>query len=198
MKKILLSLSLLSLIGSATLFSSCDAIKKKVEEEADVAFKYDLNGAEAAIEIPIITEANLTSYPDTATVPFSLREEIEMASAALTVQNISKVTITSAKLVFDNCDMYNNASNFKTAMVLFYSNTNPETKYIATNDEVPDVNSGEIILSPDETINLKDYLSSSTAIYYVSGVNMRRPTTKVLTGKLVITYKMEGSSNYGE
>jgi len=198
MKKILLSLSLLASIGSVSLFSSCDAIKNKIKEEADIDVNFDFDGADATFEIPIITTLNVTTYPDTAAIPMNLNDQIAMASAALTLQNIEKVTITSAKLVFNNCDANNNASNFKTAMVLFYSNTNAEAKYIATNDEVPDVNAAEITLVPDPSINLLDYLKTGTTVFYVTGVNMRRPTTKVLNCTLQIKYKLEGNTGAGE
>jgi hypothetical protein len=198
MKKVLLSLSLLAFIGSVTLFTSCDAIKDKVKEEADIDINLGIDGADATIEIPIITTTNLTTYPDTVSMPLNMSEELAVANAAITMQNIEKVTITEAKLVFNNCDAQNNASNFRTAMVVFYTNTNSEAKWIATNDEVPDVNSEEITLVPDASINLKDYLSTSTQVYYVSGVNMRRPTTKVLNATLKIKYHLDGNTGYGE
>lgn len=195
MKKVLLSLSLLAAIGSVSLFSSCDAIKDKVKEEANVDLNYDFDGADATFEIPVIVNTNHTTYPDTASVPMDIQGQLEQASALLTMQDIDKVTITSAKLVFNNCDIDNNASNFQSAMVLFYTNANAETKWICTNDEIPDVNGEEIVLVPDPSINLKDYLSSSTSVYYVTGVNMRRPTTKVMNATLKIKYKMEGNTN---
>ena len=195
MKKVLLSVSLLAAIGSVSLLSSCDAIKDKVKEKANIDINETFDGVDATFEIPVITELNNTTYPDTAEVPNEIKGELEAASALLTMQDIDKVTITSAKLVFNNCDADNNASNFQSAMVLFYTNTNPETKWIASNDEIPDVNGEEITLVPDPSINLKDYLNSSTKVYYVSGVNMRRPTTKVMNATLKITYRMEGQTN---
>jgi hypothetical protein len=198
MKKVLCSLGLLAAIGSASFFSSCDAIKDKVKEEANVDINYDFDGADATFEIPVITQTNLTTYPDTVSVPLDLNSQINAASELLTMQNIKSIRITEAKLVFNNCDAQNNASNFRTAMVAFYSNTNPESKWVATNDEVPDVQGEEITLVPDPSINLLDYLKTGTTVYYVSGVNMRRPTSKVLNATLKIKYKMDGNTGYGE
>lgn len=195
MKKVLFSLSMLALAGSVSLFSSCDAIKDKVKEEANIDINHSWDGADATFEIPVIVNANNTTYPDTANVPMDVKAQLEQASAILTMQDIEKVTITSAKLVFNNCDAQNNASNFQSAMVLFYTNTNSETKWVCSNDEIPDVPGEEITLIPDPSINLKEYLSSSTSVYYVSGVNMRRPTTKALNATLKIKYTMEGKTN---
>lgn len=195
MKKVLLSLSMLALAGSVSLLSSCDAIKDKVKEEANIDINETFDGVDATFEIPVITQLENTTYPDTAEAPNEIKGELEAAGAVLEMSDIDKVTITSAKLVFNNCDAQNNASNFESAMVLFYSNTNPETRWICSNDQIPDVNGEEIVLVPDPNINLKEYLNSSTKIYYVSGVNMRRPTTKVMNATLKITYRMEGNTN---
>jgi hypothetical protein len=198
MKKVLLSLSLLTFLGTTTLFTSCDAIKDKVKEEANIDIDFDFDGAEATIEIPVITTLDQTTYPDTASIPLNLNDQIAAANAVLTMKNISKVSITSAKLVFQNCDAQNNVSNFKSAVVLFYTNTNAETRWIATNDEIPDVQGEEITLVPDPNINLVEYLKTGTTVYYVTGVKMRRPTTHPLTAKLIIKYNMEGNTGYGE
>jgi hypothetical protein len=198
MKKVLLSLSLLAFLGTTTVLTSCDAIKDKVAEEAAIDVNFDFDGADATIDIPIITTTNVTTYPDTATVPMNLNDQIAAASAVLTMQNIERVIVTEAKIVFNNCDAQNNASNFSTATVAFYSNTNPEMKWIATNDVIPDVQGEEINLVVADNINLLDYLKTGTSIYYVTGVNMRRPTTHVLNGTLKIKYKLEGNTGYGE
>ena len=191
MKKLILTLSLLAFTGSMSVFTSCDAIKKKAKEEAGIDLDFTFDGATATFDIPVINTLNVTSYPDTVEVPLELTSQLEAYSNLIGMGDVTSVTVTEMELVINNSDASNDRSNFYTALAMLYTDSKPEAIAISTNDEVPDSPGSSIELIPSPGINLLDYMKSGTKIYYFVGVNMRKVTTKVLNCTLKIKYRVQ-------
>lgn len=191
MKKILLSLSLLAFIGSASVFTSCDAIKKKAKEEAGVDLNFTTDGIEGTFDIPVITTLNVTTYPDTVEMPMDLESQITAYSSLLGMDDVTSVTIEDMDLIINNADNANDASNFYTALAIMYSDSKPDAITVSSNDVIPDTHTNTIDLVPSPGINLLDYLRTGTKLYYVTGVNMRKTTNKVLNCTLRVKYHIQ-------
>jgi hypothetical protein len=191
MKKILLSLSLLAFIGSTSLFTSCEAIKKKAKEEAGVDLNFTTEGIEGTFDIPVITTLNVTTYPDTVEMPMDLEGQIKAYSSLLGMEDVTSVTIEDMDLIINNSDIDNDASNFYTALAIMYSDSKPDAITVSSNDVIPDTHTNTIELVPSPGINLLDYLKSGTKLYYVTGVNMRKTTNKVLNCTLKVKYHIQ-------
>jgi hypothetical protein len=191
MKKIILSLSLLAAVGGASLFSSCDAIKQKVKDEADVDLNFTTDGIEGTFDVPIITTLNVTSYPDTVEMPMDLEAQIKAYSSLLGMGDVTSVTITDMDMIINNSDAENDASNFYTALAIMYSDSKPDAITVSSNDVIPDTHTNTIDLVPSPGINLLDYVKTGTKVYYVTGVNMRKTTNKVLNCTLRVKYHIQ-------
>ena len=191
MKKLILSLSLLAFIGSMSVFTSCEAIKKKAKEEAGVDLDFSFDGANATFDVPVITNLTMTTYPDTVEVPLELTSQLEAYSNLIGMGDVTSVTVTDMELVINNSDANNDASNFYTALAMMYSDSKPDPIVISTNDVVPDAPASTIELVPSPGINLLDYMKTVTKLYYFVGVNMRKPTDKVLNCTLKVKYRVQ-------
>ncbi|MBL7717296.1 MAG: hypothetical protein JNL72_00565 [Flavipsychrobacter sp.] len=191
MKKILLSLSLLAAAGSLSLLTSCDAIKKKVKDEAGVDLNFTTDGIEGTFDIPVITTLNVTTYPDTVEMPMDLEGKIKAYSSLLGMDDVTSVTIEDMDLIINNADNANDASNFYTALAILYSDSKPDAITVSSNDVIPDTHTNTIELVPSPGINLLDYMKSGTKLYYVTGVNMRKTTSKVLNCTLRVKYHIQ-------
>ena len=190
MKKVLLSLSLLALTAGVTTFQSCD-LKDKIKDAANIDYDFSFDGASAEFDLPIMTDLNNTMYPDTVTVPLELASQISQYAQYVQMDDIQSVTLESASLEILDGNATNDISNFETALIAFYTDSNPDVKYIASNDVIPNTPATTVQLAVAPGINLLDYMQTGTNIYYSAGVNLRKVTTKTLRCKLVVKYKVD-------
>jgi hypothetical protein len=179
MKKVLI-LSAVFLATAGLIFSSCNAIKKKLNIDID------MGSADVEFTIPVISAAGAVNLGQ-KTVYLNIDSIIKANNDELSMDNIKSVKMQSCTLTLTDGDAANNFSALESCSALFSSNTNNTPVKIASVQNNPDITAYTLVVPVDQNVDLKEYFKSTSFTYTVSGA-ARKATTKTLNCKANIRF----------
>ncbi|MBL7773810.1 MAG: hypothetical protein JNM95_13175 [Chitinophagaceae bacterium] len=169
------------LIGSV-LLSSCSAIKKKLNVDID------MTSSNVEFTIPVITTVGTTDMGE-QTIPVNIDSIIKANNAELAASNIKSVKLKSCTITLLDGDGQNNFAALQACSASFYSNTQTTPVQLASISDNPDVESYNLTLPVNASIDLKDYFGATSFTYHITGTS-RKTTTKELHAKATIRYTL--------
>lgn len=166
-----------------TVATSCNKVKDLISinvtaQSADVDFTIQPSNAGAGV----LSQFNTSLYID------SLIKE--QAGKSYGLINIKSVKLESCVLTITNSDDANSFGNVSACSAEMSSNTNTTMVGIAELTSNPETVTSTLNLPVNTTLDLKPYFSSTSFSYKLSGT-LRKATTKALTCKATIKYKIE-------
>ena len=162
--------------------SSCSKVKEALNLSTDVTLTP--KSAEFSIPAQATTDAEVTFKEIQAEV--NLDSLIKTAAPDFDKTNIKSVKIKGFKIEFLNGDDANNFANFKSINSQLEASGKSPIVIVST-DNNPDEKKTSLTIPANETIELKDYISSGIFKYVFKG-KLRRATTKALTTKVTVDY----------
>ena len=110
-------------------------------------------------------------------------------NGAFNANDISSVKVKTITITLLNNDNFNNLSNFEYARLGLTSNTMGDEINVVTIN-FPDTESSTITVSPDNSPEIRPYLSGNQLNYSIYG-KLRRATTKPLTMVVSVTVRID-------
>ena len=180
MKKAFNSFIIIAICGAFAFFSqSCN----KLIPAQDVSW----SGIDDTVKVPIISDTSIHSALGSGTFTYNLDSMIKgKTSGLVSIKNITSAKLKSCKLTILNPDNDNNFANFKASALYINSSVNPTTILTANVINNPNVYADTLNLPVDPSLDLKNYLYSSSSsgpltVSYFFGAQLRKNTTKILT-----------------
>lgn len=180
MKKLaLLFLFSASIAGT---MQSCNKVKDAVKANVP------LTSTDVEFDIPPVDNTNPNAAMGSLTLTMNVDSIIKAANSQLGVGNIQNAKLNSIELQITNNDDSTNFSNFSSASAAFHSDAKTTDVTIAT-ATIPDVPASYLALNVNTTLELKDYMNSSSFYYTFTG-QARRVTKHPLHVKATIKYDL--------
>ena len=170
-----LGLSLLSL-------SSC----KKVEDALNLTADVSLTPKSLEFVIPITSTSDTSKTLREIEVNMNVDSLIKLKDPSYDKSKIKGIKIKGFKLEIVNSDDANNLANFSSIHSQISANGKTPL-VIVSKDNNPDVKASELLVPASESLDIKDYVTSTTFKYILKG-KVRRATTKALTTKVTVDY----------
>jgi hypothetical protein len=175
----------LALITSVFMLSSCEKLKNLA------SVNLNLSNTNGEFSIPIISTSGSIDIT-TENIYMNIDSMIQAEDAAVHAKHIKEVRITGCRLELIDGDRDNNFSAIQSCKMELASNASPDFITIAEIQDNPDVEKYNLelpISNPD--LELKKYFTSSNQFSYKVHATTRKPTTKPLNGKIVVSYKIK-------
>lgn len=180
-KYLFTSVLLLAVVGVG--LTSCNKLKDALK------ITLNLSNEDAVLTVPALPDTGSITFTPPA-VYLNLDSIIKSENSSLGAGNIKEVKITSCTLSLTNGDENNNFSAIESCKIELASNVKSEFVTIGSVSNNPDVTAYTLELASDNNADLKDYFLNANQLTYRFSIKSRKPTTKELTCKIKVNYKM--------
>ena len=175
-------LKVLCALALSTVLFSCEKVKDAIK------VNYSLTGAEATFYID--AQPAGTQELSQFFVKLNIDSAIKANHSSFGVDNIKSAKIKSVVIEVLNGEGQNTLGALSACHLAFASDNKPTPLTLASLTNNPDVAATSLNIPVDGNQELKDYLRAKSFIYHVSGTT-RRPTTKQLQCKAIVTYDLQ-------
>jgi len=193
MKKVLITLGLIALVGGSSVsFFSCNKIKDEIAKQLD---PFNFEEQNITYDLPVLTATGTFTTEETSNININQMIKDE-AGVDFDIDDVSSIKIKKITLTLLDATNESNWTNVESATVVMQTKTgkaNGKPTLIAS-ETIEDVESARftpVVIEPND-INLKEYFNGDgeEVTYYLSGV-ARRPTDKTLKINAVIEYEIK-------
>jgi hypothetical protein len=175
------TLSFLSLLAIATMFSSCDKVAEKLFKSFEAPINFDITMSPA----PAGMQFNL----GTTTVNYDVDAEVKKATSdQFDGSIITQMYVNKIEINVSNADVNNNLGNFETLSVTF--GTNASNTVVLGPFAIPAGTVSSHTINVADCPNLRQYFNGSNVNFVVSG-KAKTATNKVLQAAVTATLKFD-------
>jgi len=159
---------------------------KKIEDALDLSADITLTPKSMEFTVPTNSTVNAATTFREIEVTVNLDSLIKAGNPDYGQKNIKGVKVKGFKIEFVDANSSNNFANFSS----IYSELSASGKspiVIVSKDNNPDEEKSSISVPANESLELKDYISSGTFKYILKG-KLRRALTKELKTRVIVDY----------